>query len=66
MSDRIPGTSSSNPIRFRNYLIYTWAEEDTLPFVYHHEGYSFDNEADTRIGWAKTVDAAREMIGAAS
>lgn len=57
MSDRIPGSSYSNPVHYRGWRIYIG---EWTPFEYVHEDY--DGPEDNRCGTAKTVEEAKREI----
>lgn len=72
MSDRIPGTSYDNPIRYRDYRIFADDCAGTCPpgFAFVHEDYdptpmyADDPPSDHRHGWERTVEAAKAEIDA--
>lgn len=63
MSDRIPGSSESNPIWHRDWAIWVSGEER------HDEAYRFahpeadlDDNMDRRHGFAPSVETAKSCI----
>lgn len=65
MSDRLPGSSSSNPIEYRGYEIYLnpyWASFHDQ-WVYVHEDYDGAPDAyDYRYGYGVSSDACKKEI----
>lgn len=66
MSDRLPGSSYSNPIWHRGWRIYLNSEDlGIASFTYAFEHDDFDgaeDSNDTRCGHAATVDEAKTEI----
>lgn len=64
MSDRIPGSSWSNPIIYRDWLIYlndyVGPGDHLCAFVFTHKDY--DGPEDNRHGHAATVEACKREI----
>lgn len=63
MSDRIPGSSWSNPIWHGKWRIYVGDcpfDHPEFNYAYVHDDY--DGEGDSRHGYARTVDAAKVEI----
>ncbi len=62
MSDRIPGSSWSNPIWHGKWRIYV----ESSPFgnwAFCHDDYDGAEDAnDNRHGWGKSVDDCKEFI----
>lgn len=66
MSDRIPGSSWSNPIwygKWRIYLSSYEAMEAGYEYVFCHDDYDGADDAnDNRYGFAKSVADAQNQI----
>ena len=68
MSDRIPGSSWSNPIWHGKWRIYVGGEMPGENYAYTHDDYDgADVDSDTvsrddRYGYAATVDEAKAKI----
>jgi hypothetical protein len=70
MSDRIPGSSFSNPIKHRGWLIFLddCAGTQHMGYAFVHEDYdptplyADDGPSDHRHGWARTVEQAKAEI----
>jgi hypothetical protein len=62
MSDRLPGTSWSNPLKYRQYVIYVEPEEDTHVKVVHYCHEDWRGEGDARCGSANSLEAAKDEI----
>ena len=68
MSDRIPGSSWSNPIWHGKWRIYVGGEMPGETYAYTHDDYDgADVDSDTvsrddRYGYAATVDEAKAKI----
>jgi hypothetical protein len=70
MSDRIPGSSFSNPITHRGWNI--WADDcagtHPMGYAFAHDDYdptpmyADDGPSDHRHGWARTVEQAKAEI----
>jgi hypothetical protein len=64
MSDRLPGSSFSNPITYRGWRIYA---HDCGPTPFHyafgHDDYE-PGTADDRYGHSRTVEEAKREIDA--
>ena len=62
MSDRIPGSSASNPIRHRDWVIYVSEARDWPDqFFFAHDDWEPDT-IDDRHGYARSVDEAKHAI----
>jgi hypothetical protein len=70
MTDRLPGSSFSNPIKHRGWLIFLDDCAGTHPmgYAFVHEDYdptplyADDGPSDQRHGWERTLDAAKAEI----
>jgi hypothetical protein len=70
MTDRLPGSSFSNPIKHRGWLIFLDDCAGTYPmgYAFVHEDYdptplyADDGPSDHRHGWARTLDQAKAEI----
>ncbi len=62
MSDRLPGSSESNPIYYRDYVIYLNPQPHgpSEDWMFHPEDMDFDNGEPPR--YAPTQQAARCAI----
>lgn len=62
MSDRIPGSSASNPIHHRDWVIYVSGARDWPDqFFFAHDDWEPDT-IDDRHGYARSVDEAKHAI----
>lgn len=61
MSDRIPGSSWSNPIWHGKWRIYS-ADCGPTPFNYAYVHDDCDGEGDPRQGHTRTIDEAKTEI----
>lgn len=67
MSDRLPGSSHSNPIWYGRYRIYTGEPglHRTLAYAFSHDDFDGADDAnDSRYGHAPTIEAAKAEIDA--
>lgn len=63
MSDRLPGSSASNPIWHRGYAIwYATDDRDRHIFIWCHEAADLEDLYDRRHGDAPTIQQARADI----
>ena len=70
MSDRLPGSSWSNPIWYRDYRIFVddCAGTRSQGYAFVHDDYdptpqyADDPPSDNRCGWEPTIDAAKAEI----
>lgn len=70
MTDRLPGSSWSNPEMYRGWRIYSDDCAGTHPpgFAFTHEDYdptpqyADDGPSDNRHGWARTMAEAKAEI----
>ena len=60
MSDRIPGTTYDNPIRYRGYRVFIGDGPWSTSWNYVHEDY--DGPEDRRAGVARTITQAEAEI----
>ena len=64
MSDRLPGSSHSNPFRYRGFNIVVNSHGYPAPdYVWYAEDFDgADDSLDTRCGWASTVEECKREI----
>ena len=68
MSDRIPGSSQSNPIQYRGWNIAITANPYRGGYDYWHDDYDptpqhlYDPPGDDRCGTEDTVEACKAQI----
>jgi len=64
MSDRLPGSSWDNPIWYRDYRIHI-GDTCFANYVFAHDDYDgADDAADSRCGYAQSVDECKRLIDA--
>lgn len=62
MSDKIPGSSWSNPIIYKDWIIAVnsmWPH-DQFAYTYTHKDY--DGDEDNRYGFGATIEACKQEI----
>src|SRR3954471_11511538 len=63
MSDRLPGSSHSNPLYHRGFAIWSCTDDrDRHIFIWCHEAADLDDLYDRRHGDAPTIQQARAEI----
>ena len=64
MNDRIPGTTWSNPIWYRDrWRIYlSGMDYPGLEYEYMHDDYDGDSDTENRAGHCESVEACKQEI----
>lgn len=67
MNDRLPGTTYTNPIWYKEYRIYLCDRNAYAPsgynYIYIHDDYDGAKDArDNRCGYTKTIEEAKAEI----
>ena len=64
MNDRIPGTTWSNPIWYRDrWRIYiSGMDYPGLEYEYMHDDYDGDSDTENRAGHCESIEACKQEI----